>query len=74
MSKDDEATCLAQGRNSRGGWGNVSPPKFELGGTQYTLSPKKLINIMIKYHAPTKTEQRELLPLKNSVLKFSLNL
>ena len=44
----------------------MSPPKFELGGTQYTLSPQKIINIMVKYHAPTKTEHGKLscYPLK----------
>ena len=40
-----------------GDGGGRAPPKFELGGTQYTLSPQKLINIMVKYHAPTKTEK-----------------
>ena len=39
---------------------------FELGGTQYNLSPPKIINIMVKYHAPMKTEQGKLncYPLK----------
>ena len=49
---------------THGGGGRV-PPKFELGGTQYTLFPPKIINIMVKYHALTKTEQIELLPLNN---------
>ena len=42
--------------------GDVSPPKFELGGTvtQCILCPPKMINIMVKYHAPTKTEQGKL--------------
>ena len=44
-----------------GNWGNVSPQKFELGGTQYTLSPppkkKKKKKIMVKYHTPTMTDQ-----------------
>ena len=46
--------------------GDMSPPKFELGGTQYTLSPQKIINIMVEYHTPTKTEQGKLnfYPLK----------
>ena len=43
-----------------GGQGGRVPPKFELGGTRYTLSPPKMINIMVKYHACTKTEQRKL--------------
>ena len=49
-----------------GGMVDVSPPKFELGGTQHTLSPQKMINIMVKYHAPRKTEQGKLncYPLK----------
>ena len=38
----------------------MSPAKFELGGTQYTLSPQKMINIMVKYHTPMKTEQGKL--------------
>ena len=56
--------------------GDVSPPKFELGGTEYTLSPQKIINIFVKYFASTKTEQGKLncCPIKTVSLKFSLNL
>ena len=50
------SSAPTQGRNSPGGGGGGESPKFELGGTQYTLSPQKIINIMVKYHAPTKTE------------------
>ena len=52
--------------SQKGGRGDVSPPKFELGRTQYTLSPQKIINIMVKYHTPMKTEQGKLncYPLK----------
>ena len=51
---------VARGVTHGGDRGDVSPQKFELGGTRYTLSPQKMINIMVKYHAPTKTEQGKL--------------
>ena len=52
--------------------GDVSPPKFELGGHSILCPPLKLINIMVKYHAPTKTEQGKLncYPLKTVSWSF----
>ena len=52
----EHSAALTRGRGVTHG-GDVSPPKFELGGTRYTLFPPKIIDIMVKYHAPMKTEQ-----------------